>query len=82
MISSRALVFDSTGQMPAAAFARLATGFWKNRDQTHRAWQIDRTFEPRMAPAQAAHRRQRWTEALTRARGWEEPSATKSHVPR
>jgi glycerol kinase len=64
-----------TTALGAAYLAGLATGFWKNRDEVHRAWQADRTFEPRLKPDEAAHRRQRWTEALRRARDWEEHSS-------
>ena len=66
-----------TTALGAAYLAGLATGFWKNRDEIHHAWQVDRTFEPRMSAAAAAHRRQRWAEALNRARGWEERSTVK-----
>jgi glycerol kinase len=27
-------------------------------------WRIDRTFEPKMAESEAAHRRSRWAEAI------------------
>jgi glycerol kinase len=67
----RPKVIETTA-LGAAYLAGLATGFWKNRDEIHRAWEVERTFEPRMSPDVAAHRRQRWAEALSRARGWEE----------
>jgi glycerol kinase len=67
----RPKVIETTA-VGAAYLAGLATGFWKNRDEVHRAWHIDRTFEPQMKPEIAAHRRRRWTEALRRAMAWEE----------
>jgi glycerol kinase len=63
-----------TTALGAAYLGGLATGFWKSRQEVQRAWQVDRTFEPRMSPDLAAHRRSRWKEALSRARDWEEHS--------
>jgi glycerol kinase len=63
-----------TTALGAARLAGLATGFWKNRDEVRNTWQVDRTFEPRMSADEAAHRRRRWAQALSRARDWEEPS--------
>jgi glycerol kinase len=62
-----------TTALGAAYLAGLATGFWKDRAELEQAWQIDRVFEPRLAPEAAAERRARWAEALRRARGWETP---------
>jgi glycerol kinase len=67
----RPKVIETTA-LGAAYLAGLAVGFWKNRDEVHRAWQVDRVFEPKMKPAAAAHRRSRWAEALKRSRDWEE----------
>jgi glycerol kinase len=58
----------------AAYLAGLAVGFWKDRGEVERAWQVDRTFEPRLGADEAAHRRSRWNEALRRAADWEERS--------
>ncbi len=69
----RPKVIETTA-LGAAYLAGLATGFWANRDEVHRAWQAERTFEPHMSPDAAAHRRHRWTEALSRARAWETAS--------
>jgi len=70
----RPKVIETTA-LGAAYLAGLAAGFWKNRDEVHRAWQVDRVFEPTMKPDHAAHRRARWAEALNRARDWEEHSS-------
>jgi glycerol kinase len=61
-----------TTALGAAYLAGLAAGFWKNREQVHKAWKLDRVFKPRMSADEAAHRRERWSEALRRSRDWEE----------
>ena len=67
----RPKVIETTA-LGAAYLAGLATGFWQDRAEVARAWQVDRVFEPAMSADKAAHRRARWTEALNRAREWEE----------
>lgn len=67
-----------TTALGAAYLAGLATGFWPDRTAIQQAWQVDRRFEPGLSPDEAAHRRARWTEALRRARDWEEPSGPAS----
>jgi len=61
-----------TTALGAAYLAGLSVGFWKNRDEVHSAWQLDRTFEPQGNADEAAHRRTRWAEALKRSRDWDE----------
>ena len=34
-----------TTALGAAYLAGLAVGFWKDRDEVSRAWQVDRTFD-------------------------------------
>jgi len=70
---ARPKVIETTA-LGAAYLAGLAVGFWKDRAEVGRAWQIDRVFEPRMSADEAVHRRNRWTEALRRALDWEEHS--------
>jgi len=72
----RPRVIETTA-LGAAYLAGLAVNFWRNRDEVQRAWQVDRTFEPRLSADQAAHRQSRWAEALNRARDWEEHSTVK-----
>lgn len=67
-----------TTALGAAYLAGLASGFWKSRAELQQVWRVERTFEPGMSADEAAHRRTRWTEALNRARDWEERS---SHQP-
>ncbi|HEV8058471.1 MAG TPA: glycerol kinase GlpK [Gemmataceae bacterium] len=64
-----------TTALGAAYLAGLAVGFWKNKDDLKANWEIDRTFEPKLSEDEVIHRRQRWREALRRARDWEEHSS-------
>jgi glycerol kinase len=73
----RPKVIETTA-LGAAYLAGLAVGFWKNRDEVQRAWEVERTFEPQLSADEAGHRRARWTEALRRAGDWEEHSKVKS----
>ena len=61
-----------TTALGAAYLAGLAVGFWRNRDEVHRAWKLDRVFKPQISSGEAAHRRDRWAEALKRSRDWEQ----------
>ncbi|MDQ3620889.1 MAG: glycerol kinase GlpK [Verrucomicrobiota bacterium] len=63
-----------TTALGAAYLAGLATGFWRDLQEVQRGWQAERVFEPRKSADESAHRRARWTEALKRARDWEERS--------
>ena len=60
-----------TTALGAAYLAGLAVGFWKSGDEIASQWRVDRRFEPAMAPAKARVLRERWTEALERARKWQ-----------
>jgi glycerol kinase len=73
----RPKVIETTA-LGAAYLAGLATSFWKNRSDVEAAWQCDRRFTPQMSADEAAHRRSRWAEALSRARDWEEHSSVKA----
>jgi glycerol kinase len=66
----RPQVIETTA-LGAAYLAGLAVGFWKDTADVSRSWQVDRTFEPQMSADKAAHRRSRWSQALSRARDWE-----------
>jgi glycerol kinase len=72
----RPKVIETTA-LGAAYLAGLAVGFWKDRSEVQRAWQAERTFEPQSSADEAAHRRSRWKEALSRAGDWEERSTVK-----
>jgi glycerol kinase len=73
----RPKVIETTA-LGAAYLAGLAVGFWKSQAEVAEAWQADRRFVPIMPPAEAAHRRSRWAEALNRSRDWEERSSVKA----
>ncbi|MFI5178482.1 MAG: glycerol kinase GlpK [Vicinamibacterales bacterium] len=62
-----------TTALGAAYLAGLAVGFWPSVDAITGQWQVDRRFEPKMAPAAAKALRERWTAALQRSRGWAKP---------
>jgi glycerol kinase len=72
----RPKVIETTA-LGAAFLAGLAVGSWKSTDDVHHAWQIDRTFTPALPQGEVTQRRERWAEALGRARDWEKhaPSA-------
>jgi glycerol kinase len=61
-----------TTALGAAYLAGLAVGYWKDQQDLQAHAGIERTFEPRLPEAETSHRRSRWTEALKRARDWEE----------
>jgi glycerol kinase len=59
-----------TTALGAAFLAGLGTGVWASTDALRETWQLDRRFEPAAdrAVADAAHAR--WTEAVSRSKGW------------
>ena len=67
----RPQVLETTA-LGAAYLAGLATGFWKDQAEVHKAWKAERVFEPGKSADEINHRRSRWAEALKRARQWEE----------
>jgi glycerol kinase len=61
-----------TTALGAAYLAGLGAGFWKSiQETTAKA----RHFEPKMPASQAAALRQRWNEAVSRAKAWENSNA-------
>ncbi len=66
-------VTESTA-LGAALMAGLAVGFWQNANELEDQRRIDRTFEPKEDAASVQQRRNRWSEAVARSRGWESPS--------
>ena len=57
--------------MGAAYLAGLAVGYWPDRDAIARQWQVGQTFVPRGTDQDRARERERWHNALSRARNWE-----------
>jgi glycerol kinase len=63
-------VNTETTAFGAAAFAGLGIGLWRTPEEISALWRLDRRFEPRMSRDEAAHRRERWRQAVERSRGW------------
>jgi len=59
-----------TTALGAAYLAGLATGLWAGAGELTAQWQVERRFEPQLAPALREAKRARWREAVQRARGW------------
>jgi glycerol kinase len=62
-----------TTSLGAAFLAGLAVGFWKDMDEIQTQWKVGKEFHPRMSPKQVEKLRNRWHQALGRAKGWNEP---------
>lgn len=72
-----------TTALGAAYLAGLAVGYWKSPASIASQWKVDRVFRPRMSKDQSQALRARWTEALERAKEWEQAApARKSSGPR
>ena len=54
----------------AAALAGLGAGLWQSEAELASLWSLEKRFEPRMKPGEAAARRARWAQALERSRHW------------
>jgi glycerol kinase len=61
-----------TTALGAAYLAGLATGFWGSPQEIWSKRRTDSRFEPRMDKAKAGHIRERWNEAVSRAKAWTE----------
>lgn len=60
-----------TTALGAAYLAGLATGYWKEIRLIEQQWQDDQTFSPSADPAVIRQMKQRWSNAVRRAGGWE-----------
>jgi glycerol kinase len=60
-----------TTALGAAYLAGLAVGFWHNTDSTATHWQVEKVFHPQMPQDRITKLRERWDEALSRAKNWE-----------
>ena len=65
-------VVAETTALGAAYAAGLAVGFWGNLDDLRANWQIDRTWEPKMAMDTRADLYKGWKKAVTRTFDWVE----------
>ena len=59
-----------TTALGAAYLAGLAIGFWSCCEDLEANWQLERTFEPRMAPGEREALIAGWRRAVERAQGW------------
>jgi glycerol kinase len=65
-----------TTALGAAYLAGVGVGYWRDVDEIANMPRAERRFEPKMPSAQATALRQRWKQALSRAKAWEtEPQA-------
>jgi glycerol kinase len=60
-----------TTALGAAYLAGLGTGFWKNAQVISDLPREERLFEPRLPLSQIKGMRDRWNEAISRAKSWE-----------
>ena len=63
-------VVTETTALGAAYLAGLAVGFWSSTDEIARQWRVERRFDPAMPRRDAERLRERWREAVQRAKGW------------
>jgi glycerol kinase len=59
-----------TTALGAAYLAGLATGFWENLDEVKKQWQLDKAFEPQLTEEQTRIRKEKWADAVERAKSW------------
>jgi glycerol kinase len=61
-----------TTALGAAFLAGLGVGFWKDVQTVYEMLREERRFEPRIPQSQVHAMRQRWNEAISRAKSWEQ----------
>ncbi len=61
-----------TTALGAAYAAGLAVGFWQGTEDLRQNWQVDRTWQPAMEPAQRDRLYSQWLKAVARTLGWVE----------
>jgi glycerol kinase len=61
-----------TTALGAAFLAGLGVGFWKDVQTVYEMPREERRFEPRIPQSQVHAMRQRWNEAISRAKSWEQ----------
>ncbi len=59
-----------TTALGAAYLAGLAVGFWKDREEIYRNWELAETFEPNMSEVQRERLIAGWKKAVTRSYAW------------
>lgn len=68
---SRPKVIETTA-LGAAYLAGLAVGYWKDKDDISKKWQIDKEFTPEMTEDERNRLYKGWKKAVTRTFDWEE----------
>ena len=63
-----------TTALGAAYLAGLTVGYWKDREDVKKNWQIDRIFEPRMAEEERQAKVKGWKKAVKCAFDWAKDS--------
>jgi glycerol kinase len=61
-----------TTALGAAFLAGLGVGFWKDVQTVYEIPREERGFEPRMPRSEVETMRQRWNEAISRTKSWEQ----------
>ena len=64
-----------TTAMGAAYLAGLAVGYWKNREDILKNWQVDRTFRPGISAEKREKLLSGWNRAVKCAYGWAKEEA-------
>jgi glycerol kinase len=59
-----------TTALGAAYLAGLAVGFWSSPEEIASQWRVERRFDPAMSRTDANRLRGRWSDAVTRSKGW------------
>jgi glycerol kinase len=59
-----------TTALGAAYLAGLGVGFWRSSAEVTANWRAERRFDPAMSRDEAASRLARWSQAVSRSRGW------------
>ena len=63
-----------TTSLGAAYLAGLATGYWKNKEDIIKNWQVEKTFKPNMDEAKKGELLDGWKKAVSCVRGWAKPN--------
>jgi glycerol kinase len=59
-----------TTALGAAYLAGLAVGYWSGLEETRKQWQMDRTFSPKLKPAETDSLIKGWHRAVNAAKAW------------
>jgi len=66
-------VVQETTALGAAYLAGLAVGFWKDRDDIAKNWQLNQSFHPQMPEPEASRMYAGWQKAVEAARVFKQP---------